>query len=83
MMRKFWLELYRGKVFRRISLIWMMWLTTTVYYWVFEYLNNAGDVSFDVAALVAAILSPISALQAAVFKFYSTSTYGNEELKDG
>lgn len=62
----------RGKLFKRITLVWMMWLSTEAYLWCFEYVEGlSGDVKLDAAAIVAAILTPVSGLQAAVFKFYA------------
>ena len=61
-------------VFRRVAFVWMMWLTTRASFWCFDY--AASKVFADgvqVAAVIAAVMMPIGALQAAVFKWYSES----------
>lgn len=58
----------RLRVTRTVTLGFTLWLSWHVYSWVMEAID-AGTVTEEWMA--AAILGPISALQAAVFKFYS------------
>lgn len=61
------------KLFRRISFIWVLWLTTECFLWAMNYISvTDGDVA--AAALVAAVLTPIAGVQAWVLKIYSDNS---------
>lgn len=66
----FWDFLARGEIFRRASFVFMWYLTFEAYQFCYEAAKAAA---YDPAAIVACIgiLTPVSALQAVVFKFYS------------
>lgn len=74
------------KLFRRISFIWVLWLTTECFLWAMGYLD-ASNGNAAAAALVAAVLTPISGVQAWVLKIYldnslSQIKFSKEEKKD-
>lgn len=72
----FWSHLEKGKVVRRLTLFWMIWLTTETYLWTINYISSLGgleNVSASAALLIGAILGPVSTLQGFVFKFYVNS----------
>ena len=73
------------KLFRRISFMWVLWLTTECFVWAMNYISASnGDVA--AAALVAAVLTPISGVQAWVLKIYLDNSLNqvkmNNERKD-
>jgi len=69
------------KLFRRISFIWVLWLTTEVFMWAMNYINSAPpEHAGSIAALVAAILTPISGVQAWVLKIYLENSLNQTKL---
>lgn len=72
---KFWVQLEKGQVVRRIAFFGMMYLTWITYQWVFAYISSLGLGGLEGGILVGAILGPVSALQAAVIKFYADNPY--------
>lgn len=69
------------KLFRRISFIWVLWLTTETFTWAMQYINTVPpDNAGAAAALVAAILTPISAVQGWVLKIYLENSLNQVKL---
>ena len=58
-----------GYVIRRIAFFWMIWLTTKAFMWAMA-LSNVDGVTWDHGILIGAVLTPLSLLHAAIFKFY-------------
>lgn len=71
----FWKHIDDGQVVRRIAFFGMMWLTYEVSIWVMAYVETIDKVGMEHAAVIGAVLGPISALQAAVIKFYAENPY--------
>lgn len=67
----FWIILDEGKITRRITLMWMLWITTEVFWWAMEYAEKSTN-NLESAAILGAILTPLAGLQAAIFAFYRT-----------
>lgn len=66
-------SLEKLRVTRRIGYFFTLWITYHAFEWATSYAENAlaGDVSaLEVAAILGAVLAPITALQGAVINFY-------------
>jgi hypothetical protein len=72
---KFWLQLEKGQIVRRIAFFGMMWLTYYSYMWVFDYVGSIEVITSNHSMIIGAILGPISALQGAIIKFYAENPY--------
>jgi len=72
-----WRVLDNGKITRRITVIWMLWITTEVFMWSMDFAATKPS-SIDLAATLGAILTPLVGLHAAIFNFYIKS---NVDLK--
>jgi hypothetical protein len=64
------------KVFRRFTLMVTLWMTWEAFRWGAEFASvwpalPAGKTGLELAAIIASVLAPISALQAAAFATYS------------
>ena len=59
-----------GYIIRRIAFFWMIWLTTKAFLWAMSLAEVQKDVSWDHGVLIGAVLTPLSLLHAAIFKFY-------------
>jgi hypothetical protein len=75
----FWEQLQKGQVVRRIAFFWMIWMTTKIYFWSLDYISNIETVTTEHGMLLAAILTPITALQGAVIKFYAQHPFERGE----
>ena len=75
---RLWVTKERSRFVRTITLIWMMWLTSNVFSWVLEFAQTTKIGSMEAAALIGAVLTPLSLLHAAVFKFYSAPSYSDK-----
>ena len=65
-------------VIRRIAFIWILWMTSVVIYWAMDFATDHPDLDgLKMAAILGAVLTPWSAMQAAVFKFYSDAAGAN------
>lgn len=71
----FWKHIDDGQVVRRIAFFAMMWLTYTSYKWVMAYVETIDTVGIEHAAIIGAVLGPISGLQAAIIKFYAENPH--------
>lgn len=72
----FWLQIEKGQVVRRIAFFGMMWMSYETIMWSMAYVSAIqGDVSTAHAMLIGAVLTPITALQAAIIKFYAENPY--------
>lgn len=61
-------------VIRRVSFLWVLWMTTEVITWAMDFADHHQDMDgLKMAAILGAILTPWSAMQAAIFKFYADS----------
>lgn len=69
------------KVMRRIVLIWCICLTTYAYNFIFDFVNTTENLNVDTAAIIAAILTPISGLQGFVSKLYSENRNNESNVK--
>lgn len=62
----------RRSVFRRVAFVWMMWLTSKATMWCFSFAAaKTYEDGMQAAAVIGAVMLPISGLQAAVIKWYS------------
>jgi len=64
-----WKVLDDGKITRRITLIWMLWITTEVFMWAMDFVGSEPT-TIELAATLGAILTPLAGLHAAIFNFY-------------
>lgn len=61
-------------VIRRVAFVWVLWMTSIVIYWAMDFADDHPDMDgLKMAAILGAVLTPWSAMQAAIFKFYSDS----------
>ena len=64
-----------GRVFSRFTLMVTLWMTWKAFQWAAEFASTwpalEGKSGLELAAVIAAVLAPISALQAAAFHTYS------------
>ena len=77
-----WLEevLQALNLFRRIAFCWAIALTTYSYWWAVEFAINEVDRSgSEIGMIIAAILGPMSGLQAFILRTYATTK--NPDLK--
>lgn len=58
------------KVSRRAGFFFTLWVTYFAITTCASIAIGAGGVSFDVAAVIAAIMAPVTGLQAAIVKFH-------------
>lgn len=62
-------------VVRRVAFVWVLWMTSEVIYWAMGFAGAHPEMDgLKLAAILGAVLTPWSAMQAAIFKFYSDST---------
>lgn len=57
-------------IVRRIAFFWVLWITGTVIRWSMDFAQTSTRPGMEVAAILAAVWTPMTALQAAVFAFY-------------
>jgi hypothetical protein len=69
----FWVILDRGMVVRRASYVIMLYMTTYFINWSLHFAETSTRTGTDIAAIIAAIGVPLSALQGVVMKIYSDS----------
>ena len=69
---KLWATKKASRFVRTVTLIWMMWLTSKIFVWVMEFATTTHHDMLQVAAVAGALLTPLAALHAAIFKFYSS-----------
>jgi hypothetical protein len=69
----FWVILDRGMVVRRASYVVMLYMTTYFINWSLHFAETSTRTGTDIAAIIAAIGVPLSALQGVVMKIYSDS----------
>jgi len=74
-MEALWKQIDDGQIVRRIAFFGMMWLTYTSYKWVMAYVETIDQVGVEHAAIIGAVLGPISGLQGAIIKFYAENPY--------
>lgn len=66
------------QVIRRLVLLWVViGLTTRTLEWTIEFARFSMRPGLEVAAIIAAIWTPMTALQAAVIGFYNSSRKEN------
>ncbi len=61
---------------RAFSLYVTLWMTWDSYKWAAGYATSTKLEAMDIAAVIAAVTIPVSALQAFVFKWYMESKKG-------
>lgn len=57
-------------IVRRLAFFWMLWMTGNAFYWTIEFAWTSSRPGMEIAAILAAVWTPLTALQAAVFAFY-------------
>lgn len=60
-------------VIRRIVLFVTLWMTWRGFEWAGQFASTTPKSGLEVAAIITAVTAPVAALQAAVFKVYSSS----------
>lgn len=60
-------------VIRRAALLIVIWLTVRSFFWAAHFAEVSPRPGTDIAAIIAAVTIPLSALQSFVFKWYSES----------
>lgn len=63
--------LHEGHLIRRGVLFFVLYLTWTCYDYIFDLLQAGKPLDVNLAAVIAAILTPVSGLQGLAIKFYS------------
>jgi len=58
----------------------MLWVTYLSYQFAFDYIKAQESATTELALVVAAVLTPISGLQAALLKFYAQHKYQDETV---
>ena len=71
----FWHQIDNGQIVRRIAFFGRMWLTYETYTWAMLYIDAIEEIGADHALILAAILTPVGALQGAVIKFYAENPH--------
>ena len=59
-------------VVRRIAFFWVLWMSAEALTWTLEFAWVSVRPGMEVAAIIAAVWTPLAGLQAAVFKFYDS-----------
>lgn len=57
-------------IVRRIAFFVMLWITIKTSFWTVEFAWYSSRPGMEIAAIIAAVWTPLSGLQAAVFAFY-------------
>jgi hypothetical protein len=79
-LHKFFDVLDYGRVFRRVSFIWVLWLTTETFMWAMNYASGPTMTQgLDKAAMIGAVLGPIAGVQAWVMKIFIENPPNKEE----
>lgn len=60
----------KRQVIRRLAFIWMLYLTGLLVKWTMDYAWQSNQDGLHIAAVIAAVWTPWTALQGAIFKFY-------------
>ena len=71
------------KVFRRVSFLWILWLTTITIFWAMDFAYITDVDATGRALLIGAILGPISLVQGWVLKIYSEGSMKQQEFNKG
>jgi TRAP-type C4-dicarboxylate transport system permease small subunit len=69
----FWGWLDNRYIIRRVVLGITIWMTYISYTWSASFASSCDKPGLDIAAIIAAVLTPITALQAFIFKLYLDS----------
>lgn len=67
---------------RRVSLVFVLALTALTYKWGMDFAMTSARSGVDVAAILAALLTPLTTLQGFIFKFYSEARTAISQLQD-
>jgi hypothetical protein len=65
-----WDFIDKRQVIRRLAFVWVLWLTGRVIDWTLDYAWHSNQDGAQIAMVIAAVWTPLAALQGAVFKFY-------------
>lgn len=63
--------LNKQMLIRRFALLFVLGLTAYAYKWGFDFAYLSPRSGIDIAAILAALLAPLTTLQGFIFKFYS------------
>ncbi len=72
-MTRFWDWVDNRAIIRRGVLLATLWLTWESFLWAAFFATTTAKPGIEVAAIIAAVTAPISALQGWVFKIYGAS----------
>jgi hypothetical protein len=73
-LRGIWTAVDEGQVVRRAAFFTMLYMTVHSYLWIVNFISMHSDKpSLELAAIAAAVLTPINALQGFIFKVYSST----------
>ena len=67
---RFWSFIDQRGIVRRVVLGITLYLTWVSFHWAASYASESTRAGMDIAAIIAAVLAPIAALQGAAFKAY-------------
>lgn len=70
-----WLD--KRNIVRRAAFVWMLYMTERVILWTLTFSESSPRAGMEVAAILAAVWAPMTALIGAVFKFYQESADAN------
>jgi hypothetical protein len=65
------------QIIRRAAFIWVLWLTGKTMAWTWDYGWHSNQSGAEIAMVIAAVWTPLAALQGAVFKFYDQAQHAN------
>ena len=72
LMTAFWDWLDNRAIIRRIAFFLVMWMLFKTLEWTLDFATNSPRSGGEVAAIIASVWAPLTALQAAVFALYSS-----------
>jgi hypothetical protein len=69
------------QVIRRAAFLWMLYLTGVLLHWSIDYAWHSKQEGTHIAAVIAAVWTPWTLLQGAIFKFYDQAQEVRGRLK--
>ena len=77
---RFWDWVDNRYIFRRLILVYTMWLTYVSYEWAAHFAMTTTKTGAEVGLIVAAVTAPITALQGYSFRLYILGRYPANSL---
>lgn len=70
-MKSFWSAVNNHSIVRRIVIFVTLYMTWIAFYWAAEFAETSDKPGLEIAAIIAAVIAPVTALQGFVFKVYT------------